>query len=74
MSLAGQAGHRCQPKLVPAFAEIEELARGRRELTSDTRSKLMQKYGISQETLGVYYNIASSVSKMPNGAQIGAIM
>jgi hypothetical protein len=57
-----------------AFAEIEELARSRRELTTDTRSKLMQKYGISQETLGVYYNIASSVSKMPNGAQIGAIM
>jgi hypothetical protein len=57
-----------------AFAEIEELAKGRRELTADTRSKLTQKYGISNETLAVYYNIASSVSKMPSGAQIGAIM
>jgi hypothetical protein len=57
-----------------AFKEIEELAKGRRELTSETRSKLMQKYGISQETLGIYYDIASSVSKMPSGAQIGAIM
>jgi hypothetical protein len=57
-----------------AFTEIEELAKGRRELTAETRSKLTQKYGISQETLGIYYDIASSVSKMPNGAQIGAIM
>jgi hypothetical protein len=57
-----------------AFSEIEELAKGRRELTADTRSKLTQKYGISKETVAVYYNIASSVSKMPSGAQIGAIM
>jgi plasmid maintenance system antidote protein VapI len=57
-----------------AFTEVEELAKGRRELTTDTRSRLTQKYGISQEALRVYYDIASSVSKMPSGAQIGAIM
>ncbi len=57
-----------------AFSEIEKLAKGRREMTGDTRTKLMEKYGLSAEKFDFYYNVATSVSKMPNGAHIGAVM
>jgi hypothetical protein len=58
-----------------AYAAIEELAKGRRQLTAETRSDLMHKYGISQETIGYYYDIASAVAKMPPGGRmIGAIV
>jgi hypothetical protein len=56
------------------YPVIEELAKGGRQLTPELRRELGHKYGMSQEMLDHYYDIASALVKVPLGARVtGAI-